>query len=424
MRARPAPPVSLSAVPPGSLNGKEWPGDLLDVDLLTRSGWRSAPFRQFVLKIHSRCNLSCSYCYVYSMADTSWRTQPTIMSTQVVARSAERVAEHAERHRLPAVTIVLHGGEPLLAGPAFIAELASVFRSTIRPETTVSFALQTNGTLLNEEFLDVFARHDVRVGVSLDGGAQRDLRRYAHGGSSHADAVRGLDLLRSPAGRPLFAGILSVVDLERHPVDTYEELLAFEPPLLDLNLPHAHWSAPPPSRPGAAGPDSAAATPYADWFIALFDRWFDADRHETVIRLFDEIIRLLLGGRSRTEAIGLTPSSVVVIETDGSLEQVDALKSAYDGAAATGLHIDRDSFDDALALPSIVARQIGSSALPDDCHVCPVLSICGGGFYPHRYRAGTGFRNRSVYCPDLIRLIDHVRMRVGAGLARAGADRP
>jgi uncharacterized protein len=112
---------------------------------------------------------------------------------------------------------------------------------------------------------------------------------------------------------------------------------------------------------------------------------------------------------------------MVVIETDGSVEQVDSLKAAYEGATATGLHVTRDPLDAALLLPSMVARQIGVRALAAQCRSCPIHLVCGGGQYPHRYRSGYGFANPSVYCPDLMRLIHHVAAVVRADVAyRAG----
>ncbi len=117
--------------------------------------------------------------------------------------------------------------------------------------------------------------------------------------------------------------------------------------------------------------------------------------------MFEEIIHLLLGGASRSEAVGLTPTSLVVVETDESIEQTDTLKSAYDGGPSTGLHITRDPFDAALRLPSIAARQVGLDALADECTACLLRRVCGGGLYPNRCRLGSGFRNPSVYCPDL-----------------------
>jgi uncharacterized protein len=72
-----------------------------------------------------------------------------------------------------------------------------------------------------------------------------------------------------------------------------------------------------------------------------------------------------------------------------------------------------------LLLPSIAARQLGLAALDETCNGCAVRRICGGGLYAHRYRPGTGFRNPSVYCPDLFRLIGHIRQRIRQDLETA-----
>jgi uncharacterized protein len=60
------------------------------------------------------------------------------------------------------------------------------------------------------------------------------------------------------------------------------------------------------------------------------------------------------------------------------------------------------------------------------CRACHIRRVCGGGLYAHRYQAGSGFANPSVYCPDLIRLIDHIhdtmRADISARLARREAS--
>lgn len=76
----------------------------------------SPSLSQFVLKVHSRCDLSCDHCYVYEHADQGWRRQPMTMSGPTLRAAAKRIAEHAAAHGLRRVRIVLHGGEPLLLG--------------------------------------------------------------------------------------------------------------------------------------------------------------------------------------------------------------------------------------------------------------------------------------------------------------------
>jgi uncharacterized protein len=390
--------------------GKEWPATI-DVDALLAGGWRPVPFREFVLKVHSRCDLSCDYCYMYQMADQSWQFQPKRMSLTIARQVAVRIAEHARVHNLDEISVVLHGGEPLLAGPDLIGRTIGAVRDAAGVDTTVHAFVQTNGAGLDEEFLALFGRLGVRVGVSLDGDhtAQDRHRRYANGRGSYPAVAAGLRLLTGERFRHLFSGLLCVIDVANDPLDVYQGLLKFGPPRVDFLLPHGTWDSPPPSRAGDA------TTPYADWLITIFDRWYD--NPETRIRLFDQIIRLLLGRQSSTESVGLAPARFVVIETDGAMAQTDTLKATFHGAADTGLNVARDSFDDALQLPEIAARQLGYDALCAKCQACRVWRVCGGGLYAHRYQAGTGFANPSVYCPDLLQLIGHIRDRVSADIA-------
>jgi uncharacterized protein len=249
--------------------------------------------------------------------------------------------------------------------------------------------------------------------VSVDGlPADHDQhRRFRDGRGSHQEVDRALRLLASPRFRSSYAGLLCTVDPGTDPVATYAALLTHEPPTIDFLLPHANWTTPPPRS-------SRHPTPHGDWLIAVFDRWYGAPRRETRIRLFEEIMNLLLGGSSRSEQVGLSPVAIAVIESDGAIEQVDSLKSTYAGACETGLDVRTDPIDAMLDHPGVVARQLGAAALSDTCAACPVQRICGGGHYAHRYRAGDGFRNPTVYCADLQLLIGHIHRRMSADLSR------
>jgi len=393
---------------PETPRGPEWP-DTLDVRALLEQGWRPTPFRDFVIKVHSRCNLACDYCYMYEMADQGWRRQPRRMSRPIVDLVARRIAEHARANLLDRVDVVLHGGEPLLAGVEHLRYVATTLRDAM-PDVHVALQVQTNGVLLDPFFLDLFDELDISVGVSMDGDEEgHDLhRRRADGRGSYQSVRDGLRTLTAPRTRHLFGGLLSTVDLRNDPVRTYEALLEFGPPEVDFLLPHGNWDFPPPGRTPDAGRSPGTPTPYGDWLIAVFDRWYGAPVQETRVRLFNSILRLLLGRRESREAVGLGPIAVVVVETNGQIEQVDSLKSTFEGATATPLHVARDPFDKALMLPQIAARQIGARALAPQCRECPVHRVCGGGHYVHRYRSGSGFLNPSVYCNDLYRLVGHI----------------
>jgi uncharacterized protein len=389
----------------------EWP-ETLDVAALIAEGWIPVPFREFIVKIHSRCELACDYCYMYEMADQSWRDRPRRMSPEIAEITGMRIGEHARAHGLTDVALILHGGEPLLAGRDLISHLVTTVRKAAGSSVAVDASVQTNAVGLDDSYLRLFEELGIRVGVSLDGSAEDHdrHRRFASGRGSHATVKAGLLRLTEGPYRHMFSGLLCTIDPRNDAILTYEALAAFGPPKIDFLLPHGTWESPPPGRvPGAP------ETPYADWLIRVFDRWYRAPR--TRIRLFEEIMHLILGGESGAEMVGLSPSRLVVIETDGAIEQADTLKAAYQGAPQTGLHVTRDPLDAALLLPGVVARQLGEKALCADCGGCRIRRVCGGGLYTHRFRSGTGFANPSVYCPDLMRLIDHIRQTISADIS-------
>ncbi len=368
---------------------------------LKRPPLATLPFRQFVLKVASRCDLACDHCYVYEHADTSWRGRPVVMSDETAVRAADRIAEHAAEHRIQTTHVVFHGGEPLLAGIERLRRFARTLRRAVEGVCNLDLRIHTNGVLLSRAFCDMFTDEGVKVGVSIDGDrvANDRHRLYANGRSSYDQVIRAITLLRDHYPH-LYAGLLCTIDVRNDPIAVYEALVALRPPRVDFLLPHATWDNPP-LRP--AGRDTA----YADWLITVHDRW-RADGRPVPVRIFESIILTASGGDSQTESLGLRPSDLVVIETDGSYEQADSLKTSFDGAPATGYDVFRHSLNEAAGHPGFAARQGGLDSLSEECRRCPLVASCGGGLYAHRYRTGSGFANPSVYCADLFRLISHL----------------
>ena len=386
----------------------------------------AASISQYVLKVHSRCNLACNHCYVYEHADQSWRTKPRVISSQTVAMAANRIREHAIAHRLADVFVVLHGGEPLLVGKTRMRALLDVLISQVGPVTGLDLRIHSNGLLLDEQWCAMFREHGVKIGVSLDGDrAANDRHRvFADGRGSYDQVHDALTLLRRPENRHLYAGILCTIDLASDPVAVYQALAAQEPPNLDLLLPHATWERPP-YRP------AGLRSPYADWLMQVYRCW-DQDSRRIPIRIFNSVLSTARGGPSLTEALGTEPGDLLVIDTNGDWEQPDSMKTAFDGAATTGMNVFRHAVEEVAAHPAIMARRGGVPALCATCRGCPVVRVCGGGLYAHRFRAGPHARRRSgtdpaefdhpsVYCDDLKALIDAVVAADRSPAARAVA---
>ncbi len=364
---------------------------------------------QYVLKVTSRCDLACDHCYVYAGPDQSWRSKPKTISLGTARQAARRITDHARTHQLGDVHIVLHGGEPLLLGHDGLSKIIRTLRSLIDPVTRLDLRIHTNGVLLDEGLCALFANNGVQVGVSLDGdrAANDRHRRFLNGQSSFFHVQRALALLRKPEYRRVYAGILCTIDVANDPIAVYEALLAAEPPRVDFLLPHATWDHPPHRPPGQP-------QVYAEWLGRIHSRWV-ADNRPLPIRFFDSLLAAWEGRPSGNEAAGLDPVDLLVIETDGSWEQTDSLKTAFENAPATGFDIFSHSVDEAAAHPAVASRQAGIAALSQTCRDCELVQACGGGLYTHRYKAGNGFDNPSVYCADLKELIPRIIGRSGAG---------
>lgn len=370
------------------------------------------PAAQFIIKVNSRCNLACDYCYVYEKSDQSWSRQPLHMSDEVLEDTVDRIAEHAEANKLERVSACFHGGEPLLAPPSFYERAAQLFYDRVPASTVIDLSMQTNGVLISQDFLETFLEHSITVGVSLDGDRRaNDLHRnYRNGNSSYDKAVDGIDLLRQERYKSLYSGILSVVDHTSNPLEVYESLKALTPPTIDFLLPHGNWDTPPPGIPHLRDvPYDSRPTPYADWMLPIFDRWYKDDRDQLDVRTFSSVINLLMRKGSSVETIGSGMGTEVTIETNGTYQLVDTLKSSFDGAPEIGLTVQNNTIVEATTRIRERAQSLGMLTLPQICQMCPIEKVCGGGYVTHRYGNNGKFNHPSVFTADLLRIVGHVR---------------
>jgi uncharacterized protein len=365
----------------------------------------------FLVKIASRCNLACDYCYIYEHADQSWRSQPPFMSDQTRRKLAERIGEYAKDEKLERLVVVFHGGEPLLAGADQIAETTHWIRTALPPSAKVDFSLQTNGTLLNEAAIECLAGAGISVSLSLDGPREaNDLHRLDHAGESSFDkSLRALELLeRYPE---TYAGLIAVIDPKTRPEELFSFFAPRLPPRLDFLLPDANYDRLPPGR--LSNPDL-----YKNWLLQAFDLWFDV-YPQLPVRMFDAVLSSIVGIPSDTDAFGFGDVTLLSIETDGSYHDLDVLKITAEGMSALGCGLESHSIAEAACAAQIAAHRklLCKEGLADKCLACPEMEVCGGGSVPHRY-SRNGFRNPTIYCEEMLALIGHARRRIDQTLHR------
>lgn len=379
------------------------------MSVVTAESSEKPHFSTAVVKVASRCNLDCTYCYVYRAGDTSFRERPAVMTPAVARATIERVRAHCARHGVREFTFCFHGGEPLLAPRARLRDFVAHARAALAPSVNVRFVLQTNGVLLDRPTCRALRELDVHVGVSIDGPpAVHDRHRVDHRGiGSYAAVRRGWD---EAAAAGLDLGVLMVVDPTSDPVAAHDHLADLAPRRVDLLLPAATHDRPP-ARP------HRTATPHGDWLLAFFRRWESRRDPAFRVRLFDNIAAAVFGIGAGTDAMGSGDSGVVVIETDGAIEPVDVLRASRPGLTRTPLSVLDHDLDDAFAHPLVRQYVFSHRLVAARCQRCAVLGVCGGGYLPHRYGGERGFDNPSVYCFDLLRVIAGVQSWVVASLS-------
>lgn len=369
------------------------------------------PFHTFLWKIASRCNINCTYCFVYNSADSLWRTQPGFMSEKVARQTALRIHEHCDHHGKSDIAITFHGGEPLLGGLKHLRMLVSVIEE-ILPDLKISLGMQSNGLLFTEEIGDFFLEKRINIGISLDGPPSiNDIYRVDHQGRpTSAQLEKKLELLLSPKYRKIFGGFLCVINPEVDPIAVTDYLLSYRPGSFDLLFPLNHHSNPPVGKE-----HDLNATPYADWLIKSFDHWA-GQKTDTSVRIFKSIMNLIFNKSSLVESLGLSSVDLIVVEANGEIEAVDSLKSTYEGATKLGFNVFENDFNTVASHFGVRSRQMGAETLCAKCQACPLVKICGSGYLPHRYSAENGFGNPSVYCADLEKLIRHIHSYIAGQL--------
>lgn len=357
-----------------------------------------------LLKVASRCNLNCTYCYVYNMGDDGWRAQPKRMSEAVQAATAKELSDLARRQGRP-FSVVLHGGEPLLLGAPRLEGLLSSLRAALPGECGLH--LQTNGVLLDAAILDICANHGVGISISLDGPEDVNdrFRVDLRGRGSQARVMAAIERIQAhPKALGLFSGLLSVVDPRTDPRDIYAFFKSTKAPSVDFLYRDGNHDLLP------FGKAAVESDEYGHWMAGLLDCYL-ADPTPPRIRVLDDMLKLILGGAARKEGVGLSDYGIVIIDTDGSINKNDTLKSAQSAADvfSSDWSILRNDLYDVVNTSEFEAYHVSQRPSSAICQSCPDLGVCGGGMPAHRWRKESGFDNPSVFCADQKFLIDRMR---------------
>jgi radical SAM protein with 4Fe4S-binding SPASM domain len=366
------------------------------------------------------CNLNCHYCYE--------KRRPY---RQFSMLGPELLRSFLQKASGRALLLELHGGEPLMIGKERMRPLLAECRAYTGP---LRLALQTNGTLLDQEWIDLFMEDfpSIEVAVSLDGDPISNQHRVDYRDeASHADVERALRLLednRLPFGiacvvaRPALTRVQEILDYFAQ--FSSINLLKLNPCLdYSVRLPEGRDNRPSLSLQNAseAGAPGWALTPleFAAFLAQIFDAWVDGGLYQTLpIEPFMSIIRVLGGARANFCVYDEQKcANMLTLYPDGTIGSCDELRMP----TAKLAHIDDfETLDQISHFQTNPLLHSSLNMVLEKCSTCEYQPTCHGGCLATRlHYFGTPYYED--YCTYRKNVIDHVRARLGSAAQSTNA---
>lgn len=352
-----------------------------------------------VLKVAERCNLACPYCYYY-FQEYDGNDNPKVMTDEVLAELPSFFNRSLDELNITRLNFVLHGGEPLMMKKEKLDSLCTNLRTSLEHRVVVNFALQTNGVLIDNEWIEIFSKHNIRVGVSIDGTPeQHDLNRPDHKGKgSYERTVAGLRLLLKAFkdGRLKSAGALAVV----HPFENSASLLQH---LVDdlgtsspkLNFPHGGWDS----------PHAVNWNKEVESHRGLIRYWLEnlvAPKFHRISGFQERFFALVSeeGAHFANKRMSFQ-HFIATVSGGGKLMVDDNMLGAGSFFSENPLYVFGNSLVDLIRSPAWQMMNNAIDRKPLACEGCEWYRVCGGGALFNRYSKSADFSNKSVICDTI-----------------------
>ncbi len=270
-------------------------------------------FSLLVKPASADCNLRCRYCFYLDRAGLYPAERIHRMSGDVLRRM---VASYLQTEQ-PCYSFGWQGGEPALMGLPFFREVTEMQQAYGRPGSSVANGFQTNGTLIDDDWAEHFARFRFLVGVSVDGPAKLHdrSRRDAGGLPTHARVLEGIAAMRRHG---VAFNVLTLVNSAnvKYPEEIYDYLC-------ELGVQYHQYIECVEFEGGTLQPFAITAQAWGEFLCRIFDRWYRRDTRRVSVRLFDTILAQLVHGQSITCAAGKSCDQYFVVEYNGDVYPCD-----------------------------------------------------------------------------------------------------
>jgi len=346
--------------------------------------------------VGENCNIKCDYCFFHHKN----QVQKEIMSIDVLDLFITQYLELFDGE----VGFFWHGGEPLLAGIDFFNHIVRIQEERKKGSHKIHNSVQTNGTLITDEWASFFKKHNWGVGVSLDGVEEchNKFRKDNAGIGTYHKVITAINLLRTHGVTP---GILQTIQKSslKYIKDNFNFLIE------DLKL--KFWGMN--IYDDVAGlndiltDESLSNDDYFYLYKTYFDLWLDKGDSELVIREVDALTFGLLGRMSRSCTNSGTCTSFMTVNWDGTV--TPACERLVSQCSDIAKSIKDEHLINIINDKKRIEFASKVNSLPEECNICEWKKFCYNGC--SSIRLG-GVQGKYVYCEGQKRILSYLKKRL------------
>lgn len=372
------------------------------------------PMYVMLKPVGSKCNLDCEYCYYLEKANLFPKKNNQVMSEELLERFTK---QYIESQTQPQVMFTWHGGETLMRPLSFYRKAVEL-QKKYAGGRQIDNSIQTNGTLLNDEWCAFFKENNFLVGISIDGPQEfhDEYRRDKMGRPSFKRVMRGIELLKKHGVEFNCLAVVNDYNVD-YPLEFYRffkeincRYVQFTPIVERIrknnNSSLKLATAADEEEDVELAPFTVPAEKWGKFLCDLFDEWIKEDVGKTYIQIFDSTLANWVGEQPGVCTMAKTCGHAGAMEFNGDVYSCDhfvfpeyRLGNIYDKPLASLMYSEQqlsfgnDKFD----------------TLPRQCRECDMLFTCYGECPKNRFiRDKYGNKGLNYLCSGYYRYYNHV----------------
>lgn len=350
------------------------------------------------------CNLGCEYCYFLSK-ENLYPGASFHMSDELLDLYTR---QFIESQQVPEVTFAWQGGEPTLMGLDFFKKAVTLQEKYKKPGMNIHNTLQTNGTLLDDEWCRFFKEHNFLIGISIDGPEHlHDSYRHDKGGKPTFQTVmKGWELLKKHL---VDVNVLVTVNAVNgnHPEEVYRFLRDEAGAGFIQFIPIVERKNRTGFQEGNTVTDrSVGAKQYGEFLKGVFDLWIKRDVAKVFVQIFDVSLAAWVGQPPGLCIFSETCGTALALEHNGDLYACDHF---VEPRFKIGNIREKDLAELAASPKQFRFGRDKFSKLPRYCRNCDVRFVCNGGCPKNRFiKTPNGETGLNYLCEGYKAFFQHI----------------